>query len=72
MSSRIIKSAIALLMALSLSALCACGDGSFSDEELAALEDEASWQLRDVEMSPVDDPDLATCEPGWDGCPELE
>lgn len=70
MSSRFQKMTLTMFLALSLCALCACGDGSMGDDELAAQGDEASWQLRDVDLNPVDDPDLASCEPGWDGCPE--
>lgn len=47
---------------------CACGDGTMSDEELAAFEDEMSWQLEGVDLKPLDDSEVESCEPGWDGC----
>lgn len=68
MSSRFLKIAIIVFFALSIFATCACGDGSMTDEELAALEDEMSYQLEGVDLRPVDDPAISGCEPGWDGC----
>jgi hypothetical protein len=67
-SSRFLKIAIIVFFAISLLVTCGCGDGSMNDEELAAFEDEMSWQLEGVDLKPLDDPDVESCEPGWDGC----
>jgi len=62
-SSRFLKIAIIVFFALSFLVTCGCGDGSMSDEDIAA-----SWQQEGVDLRPLDDPDIVGCEPGWDGC----
>lgn len=68
MSSRFLKMVMISMLALALASICACGDGSMSDEELMVLEEDIAYQLDDVDLRPVDDPDIDSCEPGWDGC----
>lgn len=69
MSSRFFKLSLAAFMVLAISSICACGDESMmSDDELSQFGDEMEWRMDDVDLKPLDDSDLTSCEPGWDGC----
>lgn len=68
MSSRFLKMIVMTMLALALAGVCACGDGSMTDEEIVAPEEGSRYIMDDVDLRPVDDADVEGCEPGWDGC----